>query len=78
MTIFQHLVPPRSTEKALQDDLATQRARHPRRPMSVVADSGAPYYLALLKANRILEQLYRRVAIPKAVLTELFDPNAPL
>ena len=43
----------------------------------VVADTSPIHYLVLVEAVELLPQLYDRVVLPKAVLTELTHPHAP-
>jgi|SRR5580765_4862975 len=43
----------------------------------IVADTTPLNYLVLIEAIDVLPQLYGRILIPPAVLTELSDPQAP-
>ena len=45
--------------------------------MIVVADTSPIRYLLLIEYIDLLPQLYRKIAIPKRVYTELVAPNAP-
>jgi predicted nucleic acid-binding protein len=45
--------------------------------MSVVADSGPLYYLALIGEATVLQPLYTRVFVPAAVVGEMLQPRTP-
>src|SRR5947209_8162696 len=45
--------------------------------MMVVADAGPLHYLILIEAVDVLEPLYLRVLLPRAVSSELLAANAP-
>jgi predicted nucleic acid-binding protein len=45
--------------------------------MMVVADAGPLHYLILIEAVNVLEPLYSRVLLPRAVSSELLASNAP-
>jgi len=45
--------------------------------MIAVADAGPLHYLVLIGAVPVLEPLYKRLLVPKAVVAELQEPNTP-
>jgi predicted nucleic acid-binding protein len=45
--------------------------------MSVVADTGPLYYLALIGEAAVLQPLYTRVFVPTAVVKEMQQPRTP-
>ncbi len=44
----------------------------------VIADSSALNYLTLIGSVEVLQRLYDAVVVPQQVISDLFDPAAPV